>query len=76
MRNRTAERPKTRRFYVVKGGLEISSRAAVEVASERALDAATCFSGGLARGEEPLVVGGGLPVVAGSVAERRRGAPS
>jgi hypothetical protein len=37
---------------------------AVEVAGERTLDAAPCFSGGLARSEEPLVVGGGLWVVA------------
>jgi hypothetical protein len=34
------------------------------VAGERTLDAAACFSGGLAGSEEPLVVGGGLRVVA------------
>ena len=39
-------------------------QAVVEVAGERAFDAAACFSGRLARCEEALVVGGGLLVVA------------
>jgi hypothetical protein len=56
-----------RTFLCCRGQPPFLAEVVVEVTGERAFDAAVCLSGGLARCEEPAVVGAGLGVVAGAL---------